>query len=83
MAEKHCLQEKAASFEQTSNDVEISETVMLPLQNRKVKGERMDFTRRWLTGDIKSWIAVQPKPDLILGGVEEVLFLRLLFIANK
>ncbi|KAM3721689.1 DNA ligase [Dirofilaria immitis] len=68
VAEKHCLQKKATSFEQTSGDVETS---VLPLQNRKLRGERMDFTRRWLTGDIKSWIAVQPKPDLILGGVEE------------
>lgn len=70
--EKHCLQEKAASFEQPlTGDIEISETVVIPSQNRKLKGERMDFTRRWLTGDIKSWIAVQPKPDLILDGVEE------------
>ncbi|MCP9260919.1 hypothetical protein DINM_004137 [Dirofilaria immitis] len=57
-----------ASKSKTSGDVETS---VLPLQNRKLRGERMDFTRRWLTGDIKSWIAVQPKPDLILGGVEE------------
>ncbi|VDM14194.1 unnamed protein product [Wuchereria bancrofti] len=73
VVEKHCLQEKAASFEQTSSgDIEISETIVLPSQNRKLKGERMDFTRKWLTGDIKSWITVQPKPDLILDGVEEV-----------
>ncbi|VDO49870.1 unnamed protein product [Onchocerca flexuosa] len=73
IAEKHCLQEKAASFEQTLGDVETSETIVLPVQNRKLKGERMDFTRRWLTGDIKSLVSVQPKPDLILGGVEEFL----------
>uniref|UniRef100_A0A1I7VMT7 Bm3820 n=1 Tax=Loa loa TaxID=7209 RepID=A0A1I7VMT7_LOALO len=70
-AEKHCLEEEAASFEQTSEDIEISETILLARQDRKLRGERMDFTRRWLTGDIKSWVAVQPKPDLILGGVEE------------
>ncbi|KAL3997477.1 hypothetical protein ACH3XW_11070 [Acanthocheilonema viteae] len=71
VTKKPCVREKAASFEQTSDDVEISEIVVLPLQNRKLKGERMDFTRRWLTGDIKSWITVQPKPDLILDGVQE------------
>uniref|UniRef100_A0A915PQV9 Uncharacterized protein n=1 Tax=Setaria digitata TaxID=48799 RepID=A0A915PQV9_9BILA len=68
---KHSRQEKAASFEQTSEDVSTSETVVLPSHDRKLKGERLDFTRRWLAGDIKSWVAVQPKPDLILGGVEE------------
>ncbi|VDM93189.1 unnamed protein product, partial [Onchocerca ochengi] len=73
IAEKHCLQEKAASFEQTLGDVETSATIALPVQKRKLKGERMDFTRRWLTGDIKSLVTVQPKPDLILGGVEEQL----------
>uniref|UniRef100_A0A0R3RVF5 SAM domain-containing protein n=1 Tax=Elaeophora elaphi TaxID=1147741 RepID=A0A0R3RVF5_9BILA len=71
ITEKHCLREKAASFEQSSNDMTTSETIVLPPQNRKLKGEKLDFTRRWLTGDIKSWIAIQPKPDLILGGVEE------------
>ncbi|CAG9539721.1 unnamed protein product [Cercopithifilaria johnstoni] len=68
VAEKHYLQEKAASVEQTSNDIDITETIVLPLQNRKLKSERMNYTRRWLTGDIKSWVS---KPDLIVGGIEE------------
>ncbi|VDK81879.1 unnamed protein product [Litomosoides sigmodontis] len=71
ITEKHCLQEKASSFERTSDDMDISERDVQPLQSRKLKGERMNFTRRWLTGDVKPWTAVQPKPDLILGGVEE------------
>uniref|UniRef100_A0A183EH34 CUT domain-containing protein n=1 Tax=Gongylonema pulchrum TaxID=637853 RepID=A0A183EH34_9BILA len=71
LADKYYQQGKPASFEQTSGDVDVSETVVLPVPDRKLKGDRLDFTRKWLDGDIKSWAAGQPKPDLILGGLEE------------
>ncbi|KHN80649.1 hypothetical protein Tcan_09901 [Toxocara canis] len=59
------------NFEQTSEDVEVSETIILPCPDRKLRGDRLDFTRKWLAGDIKSWASVQPRPDLLLGGLEE------------
>uniref|UniRef100_A0A914Z4V4 Uncharacterized protein n=1 Tax=Panagrolaimus superbus TaxID=310955 RepID=A0A914Z4V4_9BILA len=43
-----------------SGDVEISETIILP---SKGNPEKMNFTRQWLAGDIKSWAE---KPDLIV-----------------
>uniref|UniRef100_A0AC34QZ73 Uncharacterized protein n=1 Tax=Panagrolaimus sp. JU765 TaxID=591449 RepID=A0AC34QZ73_9BILA len=38
---------------ETTSDVEISETIVLP---QKQNSEKMDFTRQWLSGDIKSWV---------------------------
>lgn len=58
-------------LEHSSEDVDVSETIILPCADRKLRGERLDFTRKWLAGDIKSWASVQPKPDLLLGGLEE------------
>uniref|UniRef100_A0A915C4M7 Supervillin n=1 Tax=Parascaris univalens TaxID=6257 RepID=A0A915C4M7_PARUN len=58
-------------LENSSEDVDVSETIILPCVDRKLRGERLDFTRKWLAGDIKSWASVQPKSDLLLGGLEE------------
>lgn len=65
-------------LEHSSEDVDVSETIILPCADRKLRGERLDFTRKWLAGDIKSWASVQPKPDLLLGGLEEVKFLHVM-----
>uniref|UniRef100_A0A7E4W3R6 Protein kinase domain-containing protein n=1 Tax=Panagrellus redivivus TaxID=6233 RepID=A0A7E4W3R6_PANRE len=51
---------KSSPLQQTSGDVEITETIVLP---SKSNPEKMDFTRQWLSGDIKSWAE---KPDLIV-----------------
>jgi hypothetical protein len=45
---------------ESSGDVEISETIVLPTKGNP---EKMNFTRQWLAGDIKSWAE---KPDLIV-----------------
>uniref|UniRef100_A0A915DHR7 Uncharacterized protein n=1 Tax=Ditylenchus dipsaci TaxID=166011 RepID=A0A915DHR7_9BILA len=58
-----------------NGDVEVSETVLLPSKNTS---DRLDFTRKWLVDDIKSWADLpSKKPDLIVGSVEQV---GLLFI---
>lgn len=53
----------------TNGDIDVSETVVLP----RKRADRMDFTQKWLSDDIKSW-AENPstKPDLILNPNEQV-----------
>ncbi|VDM97947.1 unnamed protein product [Thelazia callipaeda] len=66
--------EKTTSLEKKTEDVDISETIVLPPlpHDRKLRGERLDFTRRWLANDIKSWASsMQSKPDLVLGELED------------
>uniref|UniRef100_A0AC35U9W1 Pribosyltran_N domain-containing protein n=1 Tax=Rhabditophanes sp. KR3021 TaxID=114890 RepID=A0AC35U9W1_9BILA len=48
--------------EDLTNDV--SETITLPNPTKKLSSDRLDFTQKWLVGDIKAW-AHSPKPDTI------------------
>uniref|UniRef100_A0A0N5ASA1 INCENP_ARK-bind domain-containing protein n=1 Tax=Syphacia muris TaxID=451379 RepID=A0A0N5ASA1_9BILA len=44
-----------------NGDVDVSETIVLPVARKKLKGDRLDFTQKWLEGDLKSWVAAAPK----------------------
>ncbi|VDN50303.1 unnamed protein product [Dracunculus medinensis] len=65
-------QRKVNNFDRSStNDVniDVSETIILKLDN-----DKLDFTKKWLADDIKSWATVQMKPDLLLSTSEETDF---------
>lgn len=70
-------QRKVNNFDRSStNDVniDVSETIILHRPVRKLDNDKLDFTKKWLADDIKSWATVQMKPDLLLSTSEEVSF---------
>lgn len=58
--------------EQFQGDIEVSETIVLPPVQKKLKGERLNFTQKWLEGDIKSWITAPAKSDFSMDGMDDV-----------
>lgn len=74
------LNSKNVEVTSAEDNVEVTETVVLP--KLKKKENRLDFTKKWLVGDIKSWSSDsqhQIKPDLLLDSEQVCFFLFTVF----